>query len=1196
MLLILVLGGAFVVPWFIDWNAYKPRMEQMAEAALGVEVAIDGDMDFVLLPQPRMHFEHVRIGPEAAPIGAADLIEADLSLIDFLRDRFTVTELRLFAPQLSLTIDETGAMRTPITLAETASVSNVSIANARFESGTVSLVDLRSGERWESRDFTGRMQMTALRGPFVLQGTLTHGQTVHAVAFATSAMNEAGAMQLSATLRPVGGPFSAAIEGLLRTGDAPHFSGNLTYRQFAEDGGETVVGDLLLQGPVTADLDAVTLSEFTLLPDENQPTTRLTGSAALSLGADPGFEATVSGGVVTLLPGEVIPDDSLQPYAALRLLGEMPEPLIPALRAQLAISINELRVRGVSMRDVRLDARSDGVAWEIEEFSGRLSGDTTLKLTGTLARAAGWPAFEGTLALASPRLDALSLLWKRPQDGNPLFGMAGSLNGRVQLVNDRLSLVDGVATLDGTTHAVSGDVRFGATPSLDLDVGLSALTEGQSAALAALMPQIDPAGAFGLSFPQGRLSLAVEHAFALGLPLEGLDLVSAWSEAGMAFEQVALQSFGGVGFDGQAQASGSLAAPVVSGEGVLTIAQGARALDLVPGIGAAGTPLRRAVLGSLPARLDVDLEAPGRDTIQSAVLQGMAGALDLALTLDMTGGVLGLGREALGVTLDLAADRGSELFEQMGLPEVMLAEDGIITNARVFGNPRGLMEADLSIEGGGERIDFSGNLDFSNPVSLRGQGETAFIFQDGAALGLLSGARGVWFPALEGGARVSFIGGESVQFDAISALSGERALSGQITYAAQRDSALVTGALAAEALDIETLASMLAGPAALIDGGNGLWPDGPVDIGASPRQTRGRVSITAPALYADDQRLIEALAFDYVWGNEDNGLRGLFGEMGGGTVQLDATLCCSSTVASKSLSGRFTLNGVRLDAVLPEVAGDVLGGTLTLGAQFQASGESFDGLAATLNGEGSFSIADLRIEGLSPSVFNAAADVDDLVAIAPDDFEALVAMALASGPFRADEAGGLASMIGGRLRVSNLAIGGTGARLVGGGSLDLRDGDLDAQWTLGLTRMLAGNGLITETTGRLGVGVSGSIFDPVRSLDIGPMVDAIQMQAYELELNELEALRAEQEARQQAAAEEQARLMEEQARRAAEQLLLEQQQNSLQSDETRQLLDDIEALLNGGLDAPATNPAPAPTPQSPSFTILPPGALQLDGL
>src|SRR5690606_10366673 len=173
---------------------------------------------------------------------------------------------------------------------------------------------------------------------------------------------------------------------------------------------------------------------------------------------------------------------------------------------------------------------------------------------------------------------------------------------------------------------------------------------------------------------------------------------------------------------------------------------------------------------------------------------------------------------------------------------------------------------------------------------------------------------------------------------------------------------------------------------------------------------------------------------------------------------------------------------------------------------------------------------------------------------------------------------------GGTGRISNIAINGNGARLVGGGGLDVDTGRLGSDWTLALTRVLTGNGLITETTGRIGVGVDGTLFAPTRTLDIGPMVDAIQMRAYEIELDELEALRAEQEARQRAAAEEQARMMEEEARRQAALLLQQQQEEAerLRLEAEQQRLEDIEQQLSGPADAPSS----PLTSTSPSVTVF----------
>jgi hypothetical protein len=1191
LIAILIMGGAFVIPWFIDWNAYKSRMEQMAAEALGIEVEIAGDMEFTLLPQPRLHFENARLGPADAPVGAARLVEADFSLMDFLRDRFTVTQLRLTEPELNLVIGEDGELQTPIALAQDPTVSNVSIANARFDDGTLRLTDMRSGEGWEAQGFTGDMQLTAIRGPFALEGQASHEGTRYAVRVGTSTINADGDMQVNGFVRPLDGRFSVAVDGLVETGDIPKLTGALTYRQAPLTQGDAAVGALVLSSPLTADTNSIRLEEFTLLPDENQTATRLTGEAAVTLGAEPGFDASVSGGVVTLQANSLA-EEGAQPFEIVRLLRGMPEPVIPLLPGRIDMSINELVVRGISVRDVSLDASSDGELWAIEEFSGRLAGDTTLKLTGSLGRGAGWPAFEGTLAMASSRLDALSLLWSRPGEGNPLFGISGSLNSHVQLVNDRLRLENGILVVDDTAHTVSGTMRFGETPSLEIAANLSALNGRQSAAFRALLPPIEPSGAFGLSFPEGRLDIDLEAAQLGGQAVSGLSLRSAWTGAGVTVENLDVQSFGGIGFSGSGALSGTMAAPVVVANGDLDIAAGARALDAVFGTAQAGNPVRQAVMGSLPARLALTLDSPGRDGVQSMSLAGMAGAAEISVGLEMTGGIAGLGRENLGVSIEAAADSGAAMLEQVGLAPLIPGTDGAIASVRLDGNPRGNMEAELSLEGGGERIDFSGTLVLSDLASIRGQGQTSFLFADGAALAELAGARGVWFPPLEGQADIGFVGSESVRLSEITAFAGDRSVGGELTFSAQRNAALVNGSLALDAVDVETLAAMLAGPEGVLNLSNGLWPDGPIDLGGAPRATRGRIAVTAPVLMAGEQRLIEALAFDYAWSEEDVGLRGLFGEFGGGTVQLDAAACCASALPDKSVTGRLTLNGVALDAILPQSPSDALGGTLTLGTQFQGSGDSYRALAASLNGEGSFSVSDVRIEGLSPAAFDAAADVDNLVEIAPDALETLVATALDSGPFLADDAGGLVSLIGGNARISNIAIDGDGARLVGGGSLGLETGELDANWTLALTRALAGNGLITETTGRIGVGVDGTLFAPERVLDLGPMVDAIQMRAYEIELDELEALRAEQEARQRAAAEEQARLMEEEARRQAELLLQQQQEEAerLRLEAEQQRLEEIEQQLSG----PAAAPSSPLTSTSPSVTVFDPPPFNFD--
>ena len=73
LLAIFVLAGAFIAPRFIQWGDYRERMEDLAGGVLGAKVIIRGDIEFSLLPQPRLNFTDVLVGSAdepAATVGA----------------------------------------------------------------------------------------------------------------------------------------------------------------------------------------------------------------------------------------------------------------------------------------------------------------------------------------------------------------------------------------------------------------------------------------------------------------------------------------------------------------------------------------------------------------------------------------------------------------------------------------------------------------------------------------------------------------------------------------------------------------------------------------------------------------------------------------------------------------------------------------------------------------------------------------------------------------------------------------------------------------------------------------------------------------------------------------------------------------------------------------------------------------------
>ena len=81
-ILILVLGVAFILPAFTDWNAYRSDVEEAASALLGHKIKIAGKIDVVILPEPRLRANKVvALGDTTSgAIITADAVDLTLSL------------------------------------------------------------------------------------------------------------------------------------------------------------------------------------------------------------------------------------------------------------------------------------------------------------------------------------------------------------------------------------------------------------------------------------------------------------------------------------------------------------------------------------------------------------------------------------------------------------------------------------------------------------------------------------------------------------------------------------------------------------------------------------------------------------------------------------------------------------------------------------------------------------------------------------------------------------------------------------------------------------------------------------------------------------------------------------------------------------------------------------------------------------
>ena len=1130
VLVILTIATAFFVPRFIQWGDYRPRLEKMASDAFGTPVAIEGDISLVLLPQPELHFSQVRVGPADAPVMQIAGVAAQFSLLDFLRDQYDVIRLELDQPVMNFSIGADGTLGQTIELPQAGAQSNVSISNAQVVDGAIRVSDARSGQAYAAEALNGQLAMQTLQGPYGFQGQTRIDGTDYAVHVATG-RSDAGTT-LSLYVQPFDKHFTLQADGALQPGASPRFVGTTSYSQVPPGGkpGEAVDlgrGNFSLDGKVDAGTDKILLTSFTALPDANRPATRLTGAGELDLGKAVTFNTVISGGVVALPPRDATKELTDPPYELVRLLGETPLPPVPPIPGKVGLDVSQLDLRAVSLRDVRLDAETDGKAWTIKTLTANLPGNTIVGLSGTLMAASGRPVFAGDLSVSSQQLDRLTALYRKPPEGDPLLDTQGSLSADVALSGDTLTLSSGRLVVGDVNQGFTADIGFGTQRSLKLDAHLSGLDTDQSAAFAALLPDITGNGSFGATFPKGDISLSADKAVLFGLDGSGLAADASWDGGVLTFSKLTAQDLGGASFDGTLTAFGTLLKPQVSGKGTLKIAANAPALAQTLSSIGAPQPVADFLKRSLPASLDLTLDAPTGDGAQALSATGTLSASAATLTAKFAAGVVNALTSPINATLDLSTGSPHLLVSQIGLGDTPLFDEGspLALKASVSGTPSSSYQVQLALAGGHDHLGFAGSVNPGDFTSLTGAGDIDVALSDPSAIATALGMDGLYVPPVTGKASLSFDGLDKLELTKIEADQ----VGGALSIVRNAGKTTVGGSLALPAFDVKELLPYLVGVSGTLNGPDSLWPDGPIDLGSTSRTSEGRINLTSPSLSIGGTSFSDA-KFGLDWDAQSIHLRSLSGKVGGGTGTIDATLCCSGTSTSvKQISGRLALDGVDVAAIAPPAISDALKGKLQTSAEFSGTGATLSEAIGSLTGSGSFTIGDFSVAHFDPSLVAGLSSLTNVLNTEPDVLSANVTDSLAAAPFTSASVTGSFNVAGGVVRSPDLTIDGGQGKLFGSTSLALPTLAIDGHYTLSPTTKPDDKSPVDPNSAEVAANVTGTLWAPSGAYDVASLVEGMKIKASEAELAHLEELKAEADARAKAAADADASMSSERA-------------------------------------------------------------------
>lgn len=1105
--LVLALFTALIGPYFVDWTAYRATIEANAERFLGTRVAIDGEAELRLLPSPRIRLTDVRLGGEDAPIVTARSVELDVELTPLLRREFHVRQLRVDAPVATVTIEPDGTLAVPdITIdrrfTSIFAIENVMVADIEVSDGVLRIRDRRNGADTAVTDIALAGEVRSLRGPFTATGTMRLAGVDQAVQLSGGRL-ESGTMPVSLRLAPEGRDVSLSFEGAaVPRPDALAMRGTLAVTGTGRPAWS-------LRGDLRANPTAVTLSRGTVRYGAGDAAVELNAEgryaiaetdplrlslAARQLDVDRLERALRAQAAAVDTPGATV--TSRPPRAFVDALADHVAPALQALGGRggfdvpvaAEIDIGTLVAGGGLIRDLSAAFAASGGDVRLERAEALLPGDTAVELSGRFG-----DTFTGRVNLSAAQPAVLGRWWSGSTVAGgaigPVFADADIEVGDSVVEAPRLSVRIGESSASGRARYGAG---AGAPPQLDLALAAPRLDLDD---LADLWAVLGAAGWQPAATPDMRIDLNADEVLFGGTQGAALSLDADFREGTLTIDALTAQDVAGA----QLFASGAIGdlfgTPVGAIEGSLAIDDGLR-------LGAALAGLDSTVAADLAAAVPALAPADARFRISGGTgaeadglsigVSGTAGGTTVELDAALMPGP-GWREAPARLTLSAQNPDSARLLAQLGFP----TRDG---------QPAGRL--DLSFEGT-PASGMNGTAEVAL-LGLDGRFDGAVRFADGIApdgtlsleadsLGPLGDALGGDLPQIAPLRLSGTLSSEDsgLQLDALQGTAAGVDVSGAL---ATSDAGLA-GALDVATLDLGAIAALLLGTDPLAEGEDGrrfantVFPVPVADV--LPPLT---VELATPALRfgaADLGAATLGVSLDA----DTLTVSDLGARLGEGTLTGDLALVREG--ARVDLSGSLSLDEAAIGALAWRTDGaPVATGTLSAEGTFSGSGYTMSGLVAGLDGEGRFSLADVRIEGLDPAPLDLA---DEAFTGEDPPREAAVrdvfADHLASGSLTVERAEGVLGLSGGTLRLGETALSapaGTASAVNASAAVDLVNGTLTSGWTLAFVPQGA------DQPVAVGLSFAGSLAAPERSIDVAALTAYLSLRHLEAQVQAVE--------------------------------------------------------------------------------------------
>ncbi len=1129
---VLALVAALVAPFFIDWGTYRSFFEERASRIVGAPVTIEGDLSVRLLPRPFAEASDIVVGDKTG--FRARGMTLQVGLTPLMSGDIDVEKARLVGPEFTIDLDrpETLARLRPSaqTPDDVFRVQEIEIVDAR-----VRIVGAAVGGERMITAVNAVASAGNLDGPYKAEGSLRLAEEIYDFSLATGRWNANGDLRTKLSLTPRGWPVAFDADGEIGfKDDRPNFAGRVRLERLADAVvAEEIAGDDVAGGGLEATqwlfrADALMLLDRLVFDTINfgigDAERRFTfeGHGNIDWSETPRFDLQLAARQADL--DRALGKDTDQPASiaeVIERIGGMARSA-PPIPGSIGIGLERVVLGGSLVEEIGFDLDWDDGEWRIDRALARLPGDSILTVENAAIGAqsdSDSAGFKGRVGVLTGRGQVLAD-WL----GEDLAAFTGWLDGPLE-AGAQIEAGGGRVAVDALRMRLDGKQLDGAIAirlpapgdagRIDVELAGEEVRFDALRALWAGMRGGDEASRAGLPDVSIKLDLAAVSATAVTARDVMID--AGFAGGVLALRQLSVADLGGARID----ARGDLGGVADRAEGELVFTLEAQSLEGAAGLlevferpGAAAVLQARAGAWA-PLSLEGRISAAGsgeRELAFSAGGSAAATRVDLSATLK--GALDNIAESGVAVLLNLAADNAVDLAEQLGLAAGSVAAPGPgALRLELSGVAREGLDVSVQAEGLNSRLEANGSARFDSDGARTLDFEVG-VDADGI-MRLLTALDMIMPPVLA----ADMPGQLSLKIEGRNPLALRDValrLGGADELRASGDGTLTLGAedrphridldVTADALSLPAVLDAVYGPErfAVAATQAGAFSAEPFAI-SLPQRFEIAVDLDLTRLeIAPWLILTEATAQAAL---KPDGLRltDVSGTVHGGVAEGALTL--SGRSGTVSADGRLRLEEARLESLVWRRGGRaVASGTLSADVTFSGAGRSLSTLIASLSGEGAVRVGDGSLRGLSPVAFDRIVQASDSgTEIDEARARELLSAYLDQGALDFQRADMTFSVAGGMVRATRFAIDGDGLNSFVTGEVDLGRLEIDSAWSVRAPPDPDAPDQVRE----FGIVFDGPLRQPMRRLDVQPLIGYLTIRAFEREVGRLEGLQAE---------------------------------------------------------------------------------------